>query len=136
MSLVLDASVTLAFLYRDEDAALPGRVFRQVAASHAVVPSLWRLEVANALTAGPRRNRIDRAFRDAALADLGVLQIVVDHETDGCAWSATLALADRHGLSLYDAAYLELAVRLGLPLGSLDTALLAAARAEGVAVLA
>ena len=136
MSLVLDASVALAFLYRDEAGALPDRIFRQVAASRAVVPSLWRLEVANALNAGVRRKRIDRAFRDAALADLGALQIVVDHETDGQAWTGILALADRHGLSVYDAAYLELAGRLGLPLASLDAELVAAAREAGVAVLA
>ncbi len=136
MSLVLDASATLAFLYRDEEGALPDRILRQVAASHAVVPSLWRLEVANALNAGVRRKRIDVPFRDAALGDLGALQIVVDPETDGQAWTATLALADRHGLSLYDAAYLELAQRLGLPLGSLDADLVAAAQEAGVAVLA
>ena len=64
-------------------------------------------------------------FRDAALADLGALDIAVDRETDARAWSATLALADRFRLTLYDAAYLELAARLGLPLGSLDRDLVA-----------
>jgi predicted nucleic acid-binding protein len=84
---------------------------------------------------GVRRGRHDAAFRDATLADLAVLPITVDPETDRQAWSATLQLATRHRLTLYDAAYLELAQRRGLPLATLDRELRAAAAAERVVLL-
>ncbi len=136
MSVVLDSSATLAFVFQDEKSPVAARVFERVAAGRGHVPSLWRLEVANGLQAALRRGRITAAFRDAALEDLGALDIAVDRETDAHAWAATLALADRFRLTLYDAAYLELAARLGLPLGSLDRALVAAAGEAGVAVVA
>ena len=84
---------------------------------------------------GVRKGRSDAAFRDAALADLALLPITVDQETDRQAWGVTTALAARQRLTLYDAAYLELARRRCLPLATLDNELRAAATAEGVAVL-
>lgn len=69
----------------------------------------WGLEVANALEMGVRRRRTNGAFRDATLSDLARLPIRVDPDTGRYAWSATLQLATRHRLTLYDAAYLELA---------------------------
>lgn len=101
----------------------------------AWVPALWRLEVANVLEMGVRRGRHDAAFRDASLADLALLPIRTDPETDRQAWSATLRLAERHKLTVYDAAYLELAQRRGLPLATLDAELLRTANAEGVNLL-
>jgi predicted nucleic acid-binding protein len=103
-------------------------------ASGAVVPSLWRAEVANGLQIAIRRKRIDAVFRSRALQHLELLPITVDRETDTYVWSSTLALADRFDLTIYDAAYLELAERRGLPLASLDKELNAAARALGVSV--
>ena len=135
MSLVLDSSATLAWIYQDEVGDLPAKIFGLVVASGASVPSLWRLEVANGLRNGVRRGRIDLADRDAALADLSRLRIDVDPDTDRQAWTATMRLADRFGLTLYDAAYLELSQRRALPLGSFDQPLCAAARALGVAVI-
>jgi len=132
VSLVLDSSITLAWFFEDERSALADAVLRQVAESGAVVPSLWRLEIANALQMAVRRKRIDARFRDASLADLHALPISVDAETDRHAWAATLKLAERCKLTLYDAAYLELAQRVGLPLASLDQQLRAAAKAIGV----
>jgi predicted nucleic acid-binding protein len=132
VSLVLDSSATLAWIYGDETTEAIRAVFDQVADAGAVVPSLWRLEVANSLTVAVRRNRIDAEFRRAALADLAVLDITTDPHTDGHAWSETLPLADRFRLTLYDAAYLELARRRQLPLATLDQALHAAAQAAGV----
>ena len=82
-----------------------------------------------------RRKRIDAAFRDNALADLGMMAIIADAETDANAWASTLRVADRFGLTVYDAPYLELAQRRKLPLGSLDRALVAAARSSGVQTL-
>jgi predicted nucleic acid-binding protein len=120
VSLVLDSSATLAWIYGEEATERIRRVFDAVAEHGASVPALWRLEIANSLTGAVRRKRIDREFRRAALADLGDLDIVVDGQTDSRAWNATLELADRFGLTLYDAAYVELAERLTLPLATLD----------------
>ena len=75
MSLVLDSSVTLAWLYSDEITEPIRRVFEAVAEHGAVVPALWRLEIANSLTVAARRGRIDREFRGAALGDLAPAQL-------------------------------------------------------------
>jgi predicted nucleic acid-binding protein len=135
VSLVLDSSATLAWIYGDETTAPIRQVFEAVAERGAVVPALWRLEVANSLTMAMRRGRIDDNFRRAALADLAVLDIAVDPHTDANAWDATLALADRFKLTLYDAAYVELAERRGLALATLDAEMRAAGRALGVQLL-
>ena len=135
MSLVLDSSVTLAWLFSDEGGAAVDEVFAQVVAGKAWVPTLWRLEVANSLTTALRRQRISADFRDQSLADLALLNIVADPDTDAFAWSATLRLADLHRLTLYDAAYLELALRLNSPLATLDQDLRNAAQAQGVLLL-
>lgn len=132
MSLVLDSSAVLAWIYADETTDAIRRVFERLALEGAWVPGLWRLEVANVLDMGVRRKRNDTAFRDATLADLDLLPIRVDPDTDRQAWGITLRLASRHRLPLYDAAYLELAMRRGLPLATLDTDLRAAAAAEAV----
>jgi len=135
MSLVLDSSVTLAWIYVEETSAEVDRVLQLVTGDRAWVPSLWRLEVANILEMGVRRKRHDAAFRDATLADLALLPIEVDPETETHAWGATLRLAEPHRLTLYDAAYLELAKRRGLALATLDAELRAAAKAEKVPLL-
>ena len=135
MSLVLDSSVALAWVYIEERSAAIAAVFDQITEAGAWVPSLWRLEVANVLEMGVRRGRNDAAFRDATLADFELLPIQSDSETLKHAWRSTLRLAERHRLTVYDAAYLELAMRRGLPLASLDRDLRAAAAAENVALL-
>lgn len=136
VSLVLDSSVTLAWIYADETTEEIRRIFVIVAENGAFVPALWRLEVANSLTVAARRHRIDTEFRDAALSDLALLDIKTDGQTEGRAWTTTLRLADRFGLTLYDAAYLELAQRRSLSLASLDRELRAAAEALGLPNLA
>jgi len=135
MSLVLDSSATLAWVYADEVTEPIRRVFDFVGNNGAWVPGLWKLEVANVLEMGVRRGRHDAAFRASTLADLALLPIGVDTETDRQAWDSTLQLAARHSLTLYDAAYLELALRRALPLASLDADLRRAAQAEGVVVV-
>jgi predicted nucleic acid-binding protein len=135
MSVVLDSSATLAWVYSDEITEPIRHVFNLVGENGAWVPGLWKLEVANILEMGARRGRHDAAFRNSTLADLALLPIRVDAETDRQAWGATLQLAERHGLTLYDAAYLELALRRGLPLASLNAELRRAAQAEGVVVV-
>ncbi|MEO6828981.1 MAG: type II toxin-antitoxin system VapC family toxin, partial [Acidobacteriaceae bacterium] len=110
-------------------------VFDQISKDGAWVPSLWRLEIANILEMGILRGRHDARFRDATLTDLALLPIRLDLETDKQAWVATAHLAHRTRLTLYDAAYLELAKRRGLPLATLDRELRAAAKVEGVLLM-
>jgi predicted nucleic acid-binding protein len=135
VSLVLDSSATLAWFYSDETTPAIRQVFELLVQSGAWVPSLWRLEVANILEMGIRRGRHDVAFRHSTLNDLSLLPISLDPETDRRAWDATLQLAHLHRLTLYDAAYLELAQRRALPLATLDSDLRTAARTEGVTLL-
>jgi predicted nucleic acid-binding protein len=133
--LVLDSSATLTWLYSDEITAAIRRVFESIAEHGAVVPALWRLEIANSLTVAVRRGRIDTEFRSAALSDLAMLAITPDPHTDSNAWGETLHLADRCGLTVYDAAYLELALRRRLPLATLDDQLRTGATDCGVQLL-
>ena len=132
MSLVLHSSATLAWVCGDETTESIRELFDAIADSGAVVPALWRLEVANSLTVAVRRGRIDAEFRQAALTDLALLDITTDPHTDACAWAATLRLADHFRLTLYEAAYLELAQRRTLPLATLDKDLCAATTALGL----
>jgi predicted nucleic acid-binding protein len=126
-NLVLDSSVTLAWIYGDETTETVRQIFHTVAEDGAVVPSLWRLEVANSLTMAVRKRRIPLDFRAAALADLALLDITTDQQTDSQAWTETLKIADLFRLTVYDAAYLELARRRNLPLATLDQELRTAA---------
>jgi predicted nucleic acid-binding protein len=135
LSLVLDASMAIAWLFEDERTEAAVAVLRRVAAEGAVVPSLWRLEIANVLEVAVRRGRCDRPHVDRSLGRLGALPITADEETDSRAWSETLTLAREAGLTLYDAAYLDLALRRRLALASRDAALVVAARERGVEVL-
>jgi predicted nucleic acid-binding protein len=133
--LVLDSSATLAWIYGDETTEAIRRVFDAIADNGALVPALWRLEVANSLTIAVRKRRIGPDFRRAALADLALLDITTDQQTDSYAWTDTVNLADHFNLTVYDAAYLELARRRMLPLATLDQELQTAATAIGVTVL-
>lgn len=135
MSLVLDSSMILAWVYSDETTPAVRHVFNLLSQAGAWAPGLWRLEVANVLEMNVRRKRHSADFRDATLADLAQLRIEIDSETDRHAWSATLRLATRHRLTLYDAAYLELALRRDLPLATMDEDLRHAAAAEKVKLL-
>ncbi|MDR3538283.1 MAG: type II toxin-antitoxin system VapC family toxin [Acetobacteraceae bacterium] len=133
--LVLDASVAVSAVLEEEQSDLAHAVLLQVAAQGGVVPNLWHLEVGQTLLVAERRRRIDAASRHAVLGELAALPIVVDLGTARQAWRDTTTLAERHGLTLYDAAYLELSLRLGLPLASFDDALRRAATTEGVTLL-
>ena len=121
--IVVDASLTLAAFFHDERTPAVVAAFNSIADVGAVVPAIWRLEVANGLQMSIRRNLIDTPFRDAALERLAALPISIDTETNDHAWSATLRLAEEHGLTPYDAAYLELALRRSLPLATQDSAM-------------
>lgn len=129
---VLDGSVTMAWYFADESNPYADSVLTDLESARALVPSLWFLEVANTVLVGERRKRSTEAQAAAWLGILESLSIEVDGETTSHAWSSTLALARSQNLSAYDAAYLELAMRRGLPLATLDAKLKAAATAVGV----
>ncbi|MEA1651302.1 type II toxin-antitoxin system VapC family toxin [Nitrospirillum sp. BR 11164] len=135
MSVVLDASMAIAWLFDDERTASAHTVMLRVVTEGAFVPALWRLEVANVLRNAVRRGRCDEAYVDRSLTRLGRMAIQSDEETDRHAWRTTRRLAREEDLTLYDAAYLELAMRRGFPLASCDAALIAAAKRRGLQIL-
>lgn len=136
MSCVIDAPLTLRWFFADERTPPIDRILDRVQELGASVPGLWRLEVANGFQMALRRGRISAAFRDQAILRLEMLPIIVDSETDSRAWRNSLPLADKHALSVYDASYLELAIRLALPLASCDNDLCQAATHAGVQLIA
>jgi predicted nucleic acid-binding protein len=131
---VLDGSVALAWYFKDEANPYADAIAARFPAMRAVVPAVWPFEVANAVLMGERRKRSTEAQASRWLGYLGSLPIDVEDVTTSRAWSAVLGLARVHTLSAYDAAYLELALRRGLPLATLDDKLKAAAIAAGVAL--
>jgi predicted nucleic acid-binding protein len=124
---VIDASVAASWAFPDEDAPAAQSAFRRLGADTATTPALFWFELRNVLLVGERRGRVTPTKIAQFLKFLGELPIVVDREPDE---NAVLALARAHKLSVYDTAYLELAQRKGLPLATLDTALIKAARSE------
>jgi predicted nucleic acid-binding protein len=130
--LVVDSSITVAWCFLDEQDAYSQSVLDAIATRTAFVPDLWHLEVANTLVVGERRKRSTHAETVAWLRFLSELPITVDEETRARAFAETIHLARSQNLSAYDAAYLELAMRRGLPLATLDEKLKEAARAVGV----
>ena len=129
---VLDGSITMVWGFEDEADDYAEAILGRMPDLQAHVPSLWPLEVANALLVGERRKRITPAESARFLALLEAFPITVDDETVAHAWADTMHLARAHNLSSYDASYLELAIRLGLPLAAQDGKLKKAAQAVGV----
>ncbi len=129
---VLDGSVTLVWGFDDEADDYAAALLDRMPGLQTIVPGVWPLEVANALLVGERRRRITPADGARFLAILATFPITVDGESAAHAWHETTHLARAHGLSAYDAAYLELAIRLGLPIATLDNKLKSAALAVGV----
>jgi predicted nucleic acid-binding protein len=133
--MVLDSSMALAWIYAGETTDAILQMFDEIRTRGAWVPGLWRWEIANVLQLNVRRGRHDADFRDGALAGLGLLPVKVDAEADRQAWGDTLHLAERHRLTIYDAAYLEIASRRKIPLATLDRDLRKAAASEGIELL-
>jgi predicted nucleic acid-binding protein len=133
--LVLDASVALAWCFKNEATAAADTVLERLATETASVPAIWHLEIANVLVMSERRRRITPANSTEFIALLETLVIVVDEQTPARAFTRVLDLAREERLTAYDAAYLELAMRLGLPLASKDGDLCDAAERLGVSVL-
>ena len=130
--LVLDSSVAIAWCFPDEKDDYPQSVLDALASAPAFVPDRWHLEVANTLLVGERRKRCTQSDTVAWMSFLAALPITADEETKSYAFSDTANLGRSHNLSAYDAAYLELALRRGLRLATLDDKLKAAAHAVGV----
>ena len=132
LSVVVDCSAFGALILDDEaDHVLPG-LQRCVVHSEAVVPAHFMLEVASAIQTAIRRQRMPLAGAEEVSLTIASLPITVDQDTNRNLWSGTWKLAERHHLTVYDAAYLELALRLGATLATKDKALRNAAWAEDV----
>jgi predicted nucleic acid-binding protein len=136
MNFVLDASVTLAWCFEDEGGDYAVAVLDALRSSEAVAASLWPLEVTNGLLTAERRGRLEREAAGQFAHLLLSLPIAIDPVARRRSFETIHGMARTHGLSSYDAAYLELAVRLGVPLATLDGRLKAAAQVEGVGVFA
>lgn len=136
MSFVLDNSVTMCWFLGDgkpEGLARAAGVLEAMKGASALVPGIWTLEVANVLARAEAKGLVKEARSEAFLGMLERMDIEVDAETSGRAFTDTLQLSRRYKLSAYDASYLELALRRGLPLATLDEDLLKAAERAGVA---
>jgi predicted nucleic acid-binding protein len=132
---VLDCSIAVAWCFADEADPETDALLERVRDEGAVVPGLWHLELGNVLLQAERRGRMRRADMTTRLELIGQLPIATDDETSTRALREILALARAEGLTTYDAAYLDLALRRGLPLATKDRALYDAGRRAGVGVL-
>ncbi len=130
--LILDCSLTMAWCFHDEHSEQADAVLEHLRNADAIVPSIWPLEVVNVLLVGERRKRLTHAESARFLALLRALPIAIDHEMTHHQTDGVLALAREQHLSAYDACYLELALRHGAQLATLDDRLAAAATALGI----
>ena len=135
MTFVVDSSVALAWFIPDERDPVTDALLEKARIEGVHVPALWPIEIANVLLKVERRGRSSPSLRRQALDGYSVLPLTVDADVLPRVWSVTLDLAERHALTVYDACYLELALRLGLPLATRDRQLRGAAERTGVAVL-
>jgi predicted nucleic acid-binding protein len=131
---VLDASVVLTWCFPDENNELARRVAdRFKRGDTALAPSFWPHEVLNALLSGEKRKRISREMIRSFLDDLAVLPVTLEQFPAGIVFERIQSLSRKHGLTAYDAAYLDLALENGLALATVDEALVRACRNAGVA---
>lgn len=135
MPFVVDSSVALAWVLPDEQGSLTDVLADSLEVTPACAPSLWPLEVGNAVAMAQRRKRLTEREVDRILKALESLPVELDATPLDQAFAAIVAIARKLGLTTYDAAYLELAQRRGLPLATLDTRLAGCARKLGVVVL-
>lgn len=134
---VLDNSVAMRWLLaskRKADQLYAEKVLQSLADAESIVPNLWHLEAANMLLAAEKSSELEPGEVESFIAQLERLPIQVDSLTANQVFSRTLGLSRSYNLSSYDAAYLELAMREGLPLATLDKALIRAAKKSGVAL--
>jgi predicted nucleic acid-binding protein len=131
-ALVIDCSLAASWCFPDERTEYTNAILRAISTPlEAVAPRLWAYEIRNSVLLGLRRKRITQVDAQEFLSSIKVLPIRL---ADPVSYDSIFNLADRHGLTVYDAAYLDLALRAGLPLASLDRALCRAAGSSGVAL--
>ncbi len=135
MNFVLDASITLAWCFEDESTPATTTLLDRLSTAEAFVPALWQLEVVNILLNAQRKKRITPAKVSEFINLLEALSIQTDYSIGSRGFYEILALATSQNLTTYDAAYLELAMRLGLPLATKDMQLQQAAENLGVTLL-
>lgn len=132
---VVDNSVVMTWCFKDENTQYSDFILNKLESATAIVPSVWPLEVTNVLLVAERRKRISEADSTRFIALLSELQISVEQESPERMIKEIYALARKHNLSSYDASYLDLAMRKGLPIATLDKNLLAAANRSKVSIL-
>jgi len=132
--IVLDCSVAMAWCFEDECDGYAEAVLDALASREALVPSIWPFEVTNVILVAERRRRLSEAEGARFIELLNGLPIIVEEPTPDRTFGAVLACGRQFGLSSYDAAYLELAMRAGAELATRDKALRAACRKSGVTV--
>ena len=131
---VLDTSVAASWFFEDEGGEYATSVLESLNEREAIVPALWQLEIANVLVVAERRGRCSEAEAVRFIELLENLPITIDEDTAYRALHATYQIAREYGLTAYDAAYLELAMRLGVPLATMDRQLAEAAQKAGVSI--
>jgi predicted nucleic acid-binding protein len=132
---IIDCSITMAWCFADEATPTSAKILDRLVAEMALVPPLWFLEVVNVLAMAEKRKRIAADTSDEFLSLLNTFDIEVDSAAPGRAFTYLLPLCRSHGLTSYDAVYLDLAVRRGLPLATLDNGLRRGAKTLGVELL-
>ena len=132
---VIDNSVVMAWCFKDETSQYADHILDRLEDSAGFVPSIWPLEVRNVLLVAERKKRIGEAGSTRFIALLSELPIIVEQESPERMIKDIFALARKHKLSSYDASYLDLAMRKGLPIATLDKGLLAAAKRSKVPIL-
>jgi predicted nucleic acid-binding protein len=135
MNFVLDASVTMAWCFKDEQTSSTDALLNQLEASKAFAPRIWTLEIGNILLSACRKQRINYASATEFINLLTALDIQIDEAVATKSFHDIFMLAHAEGLTTYDTAYLELAMRLGLPLATRDRQLSEVAARLGVVVL-
>ncbi|MDX2143420.1 MAG: type II toxin-antitoxin system VapC family toxin [Rhodospirillaceae bacterium] len=132
---VIDASVALAWCFEDESTGRAEELLKRVLTEGCAAPAIWPTECVNILLVAERRKRVTAADVEKNIIKLQSLDVEIDPEMAERSFSDIFALARQHGLTSYDAAYLELAARRKLPLATKDADLKSAAQKIGVAVI-
>jgi len=132
---VVDNSVVMSWCFEDENCEYADSVLESLKDHTAIVPSIWPLEVGNVLLVAERKKRLDASDSSQFIALLSELPIMVDQEPPARMFSEIFTLAREYDLSAYDASYLDLAIKRGVPIATLDNRLLTAAKQNNVSVM-
>ena len=134
-SFVIDASVVMTWCFKDEVSRYADSILDSLEHFTAITPCIWPLEVGNVLLVAERKNRLSEAASIRFVALLSELPISVDQEPPERTIKEIFALAREHKLSTYDASYLDLAMKKGIPIATLDNRLISAAKRSNVSIM-